>query len=344
MELLVANIASSWMDRTQPKGLHWDSRHHGLGVRAWANGSTKSWLFQKSGGRRTTIGRWPAMSVNEARLVAAKLNERPEERSRSLRDAHETWARDHILRGGAQVTVDQNAALVSKHAPSWWSRDTARIDKADLLILRSDIAAHASIHPARDTVSHIRRLVVLATDKAIRLPELRRPKSERPARSAMIEEWWSGIEREASPVMLDAHRVCALTGLRQSEVLGMRRSHIDGERILIPAPKSKMGEDLTFWRPLPTQVQEIIKRQPANDQLFPLKLIRLKCGAFSHRLRHHFIGIAESETAVPRRVLRSLVNHTGKTDVTDGYGTVTPGAAAHWSQEIANVIAEKINL
>ena len=64
----MANITSSWMDKPQPKGLHWDPRHHGLGVRVWANGTTKSWVFQKSGGRRITIGKWPRMEVNEARL------------------------------------------------------------------------------------------------------------------------------------------------------------------------------------------------------------------------------------------------------------------------------------
>ena len=340
----MANITSSWMDKPQPKGLHWDPRHHGLGVRVWANGTTKSWVFQKSGGRRITIGKWPRMEVNEARLAAAELNEKPADRRRTVEDAHETWARDHVLRGGAQVTVDQNKALVGKHAPDWWSKDASSIDKSDLLDLRSDIATRAGLHPARDTVGHIRRLVALATDKEIRLPELRRPRSERSSRSAAIEDWWSDIENEASPVMLDAHRVCALTGLRRSEVLGMRRSNIEGDRIFIPAPKSKMGEDLSFWRPLPTQVREIIERQPANGELFPLENIRLKCGSFTHRLRHHFVGVAESETAVPRRVLRSLVNHTGKTDVTDGYGTVTQEAAAHWSQEIANVIAEKIDL
>jgi len=340
----VANITSSWMDKPQPKGLHWDPRHHGLGVRVWANGTTKSWVFQKSGGRRITLGKWPRMQVNEARLAAAELNEKPADRRRTLGDAHDTWARDHVLRGGAQVTVDQNKALIGKHAPDWWDKDAASIDKSDLLDLRSDIATSTGVHPARDTVGHIRRLVALATDREIRLPELRRPKSERGARSAAIEEWWPEIENEASPVMLDAHRVCALTGLRRSEVLGMRRKHIEGERIFIPAPKSKMGEDLSFWRPLPSQVRKIIDRQPSNDRPFPLEDIRLKCGSFSHRLRHHFIGIAESETAVPRRVLRSLVNHTGKTDVTDGYGTVTPEAAAHWSQEIANVIAAKIGL
>lgn len=340
----MANITSSWMDKMQSKGLHWDARHHGLGVRVWSNGHSKSWVFQKSGGRRVTIGRWPAMSVGEARLAAAKLNERPADRRRTLRDAHDTWARDHVLRGGSQVTVDQNAARVGKHAPDWWNRDTASIDKSDLLDLRSDIAARTGIHPARDTVSHIRRLVVLATDREMRLPELRRPRSDRSVRSGAIEEWWPEIEQEASPIMLDAHRVCALTGLRRSEVLGMRRSNMDGESIFIPAPKSKMGEDLSFWRPLPTQVREIIERQAANDQVFPLENIRLNCGSYTHRLRHHFVGLAESETAVPRRVLRSLVNHTGKSDVTDGYGTVTPEAAAHWSQEIANAVAGKIGL
>lgn len=337
----MANLTSSWMDKAQSPGLYWDPRHHGLGVRVWKDGRTKSWVFQKSGGQRQTLGRWPSIEVNSARRFAAELNETPREmKRRSLKDVHDAWAKDHLLRGGSEVTVRENKGRVGKHAPKWWERDVSTLGKMDLIELRTDIVSRAGIHPARDTVNHIRRLVELATDTRIALPELKRPKSDRAERSADINTWWPNIEDDASEIMLDAHIVCALTGLRQSEVLKLRVDKIEGDRIFIPMPKSKMGEDLSFWRHVPTQVADILEKRGR----FPLKTIRLNSGSYSHRLRHHYIGVAESETAVPRRVLRKLVNHTGKSDVTDGYGHVSDEACARWSQEIANLIAEKINL
>ena len=76
----------------------------------------------------------------------------------------------------------------------------------------------------------------------------------------------------------------------------------------------------------------------------PFDKIRIKGIASTHACRHHLVGIAESETAVPRRVMRALVNHRGKTDVTDGYGEVSPEVHARWSQEIADLIAKKMGL
>ncbi len=241
------------------------------------------------------------------------------------------------------MTVKEAAGRVGKHAQSWWSRDPDKVTATDLLNLRSDIVNRCGVHPARDTVAHLRRLIEQHTQTRFRLPELPRPPSNRAERAADIGEWWPNVVSEASPAMLDAHLVCALTGLRQGEVLQISRKNLDGESVFIPRPKTKMGKDVSFWRHLPTQVHDILSRQKTNDEMyFPFKSIRLNSGSYSHRLRHHFIGLAESETAVPRRVLRRLVNHTAKTDVTDGYGHVSNEACAVWSQEVADLIWSRI--
>ncbi|MEM6413531.1 MAG: integrase family protein [Pseudomonadota bacterium] len=340
------NITSAWMDKAQKPGLHWDARHHGLGVRVWNDGRTKSWIFQKSGRDRRTLGRWPSIEINEARRLAAEANERGAPKKRTVRDVHDTWARDHLLRGGSPVTVKEAEGRVGKHAHHIWSVNVASLDKVALLDLRASIMDKSGVHPARDTVNHIRRLVEIATDRRVRLPELRRPRSGRGEQSANIEEWWPCILQSTSTQMYDAHCVAALTGLRQSDILQIRKSNIEGDRVFIPSPKTKMGQDLSFWRHLPAQVASILARQWSHetDLAFPFNSIRAGKGSYSHRLRHHFIGLAESETAVPRRVLRKLVNHTGKSDVTDGYGHVTDESCARWSQEIADLISAKIKL
>ncbi len=340
----MANITSSWMDKRQPKGLFWDPRHHGLGVRVWKDGHTKSWVYQKSGGKRSTLGRWPAMQVNEARRIAAEYNEQGVQQTYTYQDAHASWSADFLGRGGSPVTVKENAGRVGKHAPEWWGRTVETTKRPQLIDLRLAIKDRTGVHPARDTVGHLSRLYEYVTGERIRLPNLPRPQSQRAARSGRLEDWWPEIEANASVPMLAAHRVTALTGLRASEVLAIRRSHIRNGWLRVDNPKSKMGKDLSFDRPLPDQVLDIIGDQLTGDLVFPFKALRLNAGSYAHRLRHAYIGIAESETAVPRRVLRALVNHTGKSDVTDGYGTPSPESSLRWSQEIANRVAERITL
>lgn len=340
----MTNLTSSWMDKRQAPGLYWDPRHHGLGVRVWKNGATKSWVYQKSGGKRSTLGRWPSVEVNEARRIAAERNETGVSQTYTYEAAHDSWAADFLSRGGSPVTVRENKGRVRKHAPEWWDKTVETTKRPQLIDLRLAIKDRAGTHPARDTLGHLTRLYEYVTGERIRLPALPRPPSNRAARSGKLEDWWPEIQDNASAPMLAAHRVAALTGLRASEVLTIRRSCVRNGWLRVANPKTKMGKDLSFDRPLPTQALNLIRQQPTNDLVFPFKALRLNAGSYAHRLRHAYIGIAESETAVPRRVIRALVNHTGKTDVTDGYGAPSPEALASWSQKIADIIAEKIAL
>jgi integrase len=140
--------------------------------------------------------------------------------------------------------------------------------------------------------------------------------------------------------MKDALAFAALTGLRENEIIQARRSHIRNGWLHIPKPKG--GTDLAFDRHVPTQCLDLIGRQLSNDQIFPFYKIRIKGLASTHACRHYFLGYIEAALGAPRRVTRALVNHTGKTDVTDGYGRVLPEVHAEWSQKAADAIADRM--
>ncbi|MEL7215978.1 MAG: integrase arm-type DNA-binding domain-containing protein [Pseudomonadota bacterium] len=341
-------LSTAWMDRSQEPGLHWCSQTPGLGARVFKCGRRKSWVHQKSGGKRQTLGRWPDITVNDARAQAANLHAAAPVTAPTnvtLLQAHEAWARDHIVRGGSEGTVDLRRRRLQKHVPDLLRRPVSSLTKIELTNERSRIAEN-SIHSARDVIGHVCQLVRLADDRDVRLPELRRPRSTRASKITDIAAWAEEVRPLASDAMWDAHVVVALTGLRQGEVRQMCPSGIEDGRVFIPAPKSKMGEDLSFWRHLPRQVVSILNRQPAEgDQpFFPFQRIQLDDRCDTHALRHHFIGLGESATGVPRRVMRALVNHRGRDSMTDGYGVASPEECDRWSQEIADLIAKRISL
>jgi integrase len=320
----------------------------GLGARVFKCGRRKSWVHQKSGGRRRTLGRWPSLSVNDARAQAATLHATdPDVISAdvTLLQAHESWARDHLVRGGSEGTVDLRRRRLHKHVPELLRRPVSTLTKIELTNERSRIA-QTSIHSARDVIGHVCQLIRLADDRDVRLPELRRPRSNRASKITDISAWAKEVRPLASDRMWDAHVVVALTGLRQGEVRQIRRANIENGRVFIPAPKSKMGEDLSFWRHLPSQVVEILARQDCEEDepCFPFQRIQLDDRCDTHALRHHFIGFGESATGVPRRVMRALVNHRGRDSMTDGYGIASPEECDRWSQEIADLIAAKLGL
>ena len=333
-------LTTAWMDRKQPPGLHWD--RDSLGVRVWKNGNDKSWLWQRGNSKRITLGRWPHMTVLEAREAAAALNSTgPKVGRRTIAELHEAWARDHMLRGKSPITVTTRTMQFKKHAWAMANRRADTISKVDLMDFRADLAK-SSIHVARDVTGHIAMLISLGDDRRISLPELKRPKPTR-RNIKDIGVWWRAIDKStATQPMKAALGFAALTGLREGEIVAIERDHIRNGWLHVPKPK--MGVDWAFDRHLPTQALALLDQGFPGARPFPFDKIRIKGIASTHACRHHLVGIAESETAVPRRVMRALVNHRGKTDVTDGYGEVSPEVHARWSQEIADLIAKKMGL
>lgn len=100
----MSGVTWSRIESLKP-GLPWFS--DGLGMRVGKTGSPKSWVDQKSGGRRTNLGRWPAMDVRQARLECAQrsMADMVEEEQVTLREAMEQWERRLRLRQGSENTI-----------------------------------------------------------------------------------------------------------------------------------------------------------------------------------------------------------------------------------------------
>ncbi|MCP4406707.1 MAG: DUF4102 domain-containing protein, partial [Gammaproteobacteria bacterium] len=92
-------LTEAWMDRSQKAGLHWCKQNPGLGCRVGKTG-TKSWIFQRSGGNRLTLGLWPDLGLRVVRDRAADLAQRGRsQRAVTLREALDLWANRCFLNG-----------------------------------------------------------------------------------------------------------------------------------------------------------------------------------------------------------------------------------------------------
>jgi integrase len=335
-------ISEAWLSRPQKPGKYWDGRYGGLGVRVWADGHNKTWIFQKSGGTRRALGRWPAVSVNEARKIAADHNLAPGRRNgrETIAHVHDVWAQDLIARGKSPLTVKSRAGQLHKHAACYLKRDPHDITPTELTAFRSDLANH-SVHVARDVTQHLITLIRFSTERDFRMRELPRPRETKRRKIEDIGTWWQAVNAtNTSQQMKDAFAFAAFTGLREGDITSARRSNIRNGWLHIPTPK--MGEGWAFDRHLPTQCLDLIERQLSNDVIFPFNRIRIKGHASTHACRHYFAGFIETELDAPRRITRAFLNHRGKSDVTDGYGSTSYDAQAEWSQKISNELQKRM--
>lgn len=120
------------MDRRQKPSLHWCKQNLGLGCCVGKTG-TNSWIFQRGGGKRQTLGRWPEL-VGAVRYRAADLAQRGRsEWPVTLREALDLWAQRCLLNGGSEVTVKNRRMQFEKHVGAWMDKPLTSITHAVLV-------------------------------------------------------------------------------------------------------------------------------------------------------------------------------------------------------------------
>ncbi|MCP4409224.1 MAG: DUF4102 domain-containing protein, partial [Gammaproteobacteria bacterium] len=142
------------MDRSQKAGLHWCKQNPGLGCRVGKTG-TKSWIFQRSGGNRLTLGRWPELGLRAARDRAADLAQRGRsQRAVTLREALDLWADRCLLNGGSEDTVKNRRMQFEKHVGAWMDKPLTSITHARLVRMQLRVG-EKSKHAANDMLRHL---------------------------------------------------------------------------------------------------------------------------------------------------------------------------------------------
>lgn len=350
-------LTEAWMDRSQKAGLYWCKQNPGLGCRVGKTGS-KSWIFQRSGGSRITLGRWPDLSLRIARDRAADLAQRGRsQRAVTLRDALDLWTERCLLNGGAEGTVKNRRMQFEKHVGDWMDRPLSNITHGRLVKMQIRVG-ELSKHAANDMLRHIGTVYRTATPDpwpgaCIRPLRI----SEPPKRRAMGDpaEWWRLVQRVESPIVRAYWQFVALTGLRENDAKTARHSLLRDGWLHIPKPKG--GASRAFDLPMSTWALDAIRGLPSeNDWVFPGGIagkhivnpkppsIRDLCS--EHALRHHWKYVAEIEAGCPFPVVQRLLNHREKRGVTDIYGesNIESGLVAEWAQRVGDKIAERLGL
>ena len=243
----------------------WDGKISGFGVRASAKGTKAFVLLYRSNGRsrRLTLGRYPIMSLTDARRAAQQALAKVasgEDPALSARAppvtnlfAFETFAATFIERYAKPKNRDwrETARLLNREfVPHLTGRDVRAIKRAELLIVIDAIVARGSTGAAIHALAAIRRLFNWAVERGVieHSPVLGlKPPGRINARDRVLSDFeltavWRAAGQLGYPFGVIVH-LLILTGQRRGEVTGLLWSDLDLKAALwsLPAERNKSG-------------------------------------------------------------------------------------------------------
>lgn len=378
----------------------WDDRVTGFGVKVHPSG-VKSFIVNYRAGdggrtarhRRVVIGRTDAMEPDDARHQARELlirvarGEDPAQ-ARTNRSGYPTLeeAFEEYLTANPdrkEQTARFYRALMRNCFADWLARSLDNIVRREVearfhLVSRRrgrTVGNHAmsllrSVYrrPCVD-FEGLRNPVELWLAGGGRYHRVVRRRISAP--SEVLPRWRRGIESEVIvPATRDIFWCGLYTGLRVSEVFGLRWDRVSLSRRLLRVDETKTGKPLLL--PVTRQLAAVLERRRADcldgrrvadparvrpsgwvfpsatsasghvEELFHLygRISRVAGTKFwFHGLRNAFISVAERELMLPRSLTKRLVNHARHAEVTEDY-------AADWTirqlREPAQRIADRI--
>jgi integrase len=276
---------------------HWDSLTPGFGVRI-SHGGTRTWLVQarvlKNGvwkQTRITLGRYPAMTLAEAREEArgvqkdAQAGKDPRGHDKRNRTSMEeasrhTWASlaemflmKYAERKGLRSSTlrDYRRALQGPDVQDWADKPVATFTRKDIRERLDTVAERAPIHANRLRAYWGKFFVWLVENEWIEASPVigvARPVPER-SRDRFLTQLeipavWQAFD-VAGPAFASMLKVLLLTGQREGEIAALKWSEVvglDGEdpKIELPAERTKNRKPHVI--PLSPQIVEIIRSQP----------------------------------------------------------------------------------
>lgn len=236
----------------------------GLYVRVAPSG-TKSWIFRylfDGIPRRMTLGRYPSMSLAEAREAHGKAladvergvdpgavamaGRRARKAAPTFADLlEEFWDRELKL----SKTAPERRRLVDKDViPVWGYRKVADIKRRDIVVLLDEVRERAPI-TANRLLGVLARMFSFAAERGIiedsPATRIRRP-SEKPRERVLTDEeirlFWEGLDKlDAYPTTKLALKFILVTGQRAGEVTGLPWNEIEEDWWGLPPERMKEG-------------------------------------------------------------------------------------------------------
>ncbi|OPL15809.1 MAG: integrase [delta proteobacterium MLS_D] len=334
----------------KPKGNRYEVLDRGgLYVRVMPSG-TKSWIYRymiDGTARRMTLGRYPAVSLAEAREKhamagrdvdrgvdpGAKAQERKTKRREeyTFADMIEEYWTEELSK---TPTGKERLRLVAKDAlPRWKKRKISDITRRDGVLLirgvreRAPVAANRLLGVLVRAFNFACEEGLLTTNPLVGMRRFEESARSRVLNDEEIKLLWKGLDLgnediDIFHVVKLAAKAILLTGQRPGEVASMSWDHVEGDWWVIPADQRKNREENRV--PIMPLFREVIETaraysstsyvfaSPRNDSL------PLTRAAISAAIRRHFQEMGVEEQFTPhdlRRTFRTRLAELGVTDI-----------------------------
>ena len=284
----------------------WDAQLPGFGLRVSPTGTKSFILLYRIHGRprRMTLGRYPQLSLADARVQArealnivdsgadpqadlrAKVEpgelapSKAEGRARHRIDSVVAeFVQRHCLRHNRASTAHETERVLRAHLVSVWpTRDIREIGKSDILRLLDDLVDAGKPSAANHAFAAIRKffnwcvergLLDISPCLGIKMPTRATPRS-RVLEDGELARVWNGSDPADHPFGTIV-RLLILTGQRRSEVGAMRWADLDLENALWNMPPEMNKSDRAHSVPLTQSAIAFITATPrlSETYLFP---------------------------------------------------------------------------
>jgi integrase len=279
------------------RAYHYDDKTPALGI-AVTDAGTKSFIHYRwikgRGPERITLGRYPAMTIEQARKEAAKINgqiAQGKNPADDLRLRRGEWTFQHLF----QEYLDQHAKI---HTKTWAETEAnfrrylepfgqKRISQLHMVEIQR---WHAKLGKERGRYAANRALELMRAVinwglKTRRVDRMRLEAAENPAQHIApfqeksrtrflqadeLPRFFRAVADEPNDAVRDYVLLSLLTGARKRNMLAMRWEEVHFEQATWHIPETKNGEALTI--PLTNEAVAILKARHARrggDYVFP---------------------------------------------------------------------------
>ena len=282
---------------TGGRAYHYDEKTPGLGIAVTGSG-TKSFIHYRwikgRGPERITLGRFPGMTVEQARREAAKINghiahgKNPADDIRARRG---DWSLQqlfddyltHYAKLHTKTWADAEANFRRYLAP-FVSRKISELRAVEIQRWHAKLGEERGRYAANRAVELLRAVINWGL-KTRRVDRARLEGAENPAKDITpfqersrerflqadeLPHFFQAVAHEPNDAVRDYVLMSLLTGARKRNVLAMRWDEVDLQRATWRIPETKNGEALTV--PLTLEAVSILRdrlQRRSNDYVFP---------------------------------------------------------------------------
>lgn len=237
-----------------------DLGYPGLALRIGHGGAKTFEIFYRVSGklRRETLGRWPAISLADARMEWRKTREAiakgedPSQRDGAKAPAMafefvaEEWLKRDQSKNKSSSQYQVHRSLEVDLLPAWRGKRVDEITKRDIHDLLDGITDRGAPIMARRMQAYVKRFFrwcierdILETDPTVGMPRVGNGKSrERVLNDAELVKVWEATPDGPYGAVV---RMLALTGARREEIAQLRWAEVDGDCIKLEGSRTKTG-------------------------------------------------------------------------------------------------------